>query len=74
MEPLSPPLQQQNEPIPPLVPKLELPADPPPPPPVRVSPRDQVLSVMAEKKRQKWNREKGAPFGIIFLLNETCQL
>lgn len=38
------------------VPKLDLPSESGQP---RVSPREQVLSIMAEKKRQKWLREKG---------------
>jgi len=52
--------QQQHEvPSAPVVPKLELPVDPPAPAPVtRVSPREQALSIMAEKKRQKWMRDK----------------
>ncbi|CAF4680983.1 unnamed protein product [Rotaria sp. Silwood1] len=61
-----PPSQQQQQQqrqytettAPPLVPKLDLPPEPLPPPPVHVTPREQVLSVMAEKKRQKWLREK----------------
>lgn len=60
------PIQQPNEvPTAPVVPKLDLPVDPPAPPPpapasvARVSPREQALSIMAEKKRQKWIRDKG---------------
>ncbi|CAF4419103.1 unnamed protein product, partial [Rotaria magnacalcarata] len=54
--PPPPPVQQYNEATTrPSIPKLELPSEPAP---VRVSPREQVLSIMAEKKRQKWIREK----------------
>ncbi|CAF2658289.1 unnamed protein product [Rotaria sp. Silwood2] len=57
-----PPLPQQQQytetTAPPIVPKLDLPSESHPPPPVHISPREQVLSVMAEKKRQKWLREK----------------
>ncbi|CAF0947908.1 unnamed protein product [Rotaria sordida] len=60
--PPPPPPQQQQQYIettaPPMVPKLDLPSEHPPPPPVHGSPREQVLSIMAEKKRQKWLREK----------------
>jgi hypothetical protein len=34
----------------------------PPAPPARISPREQALNMMAEKKRQKWLREKGKYF------------
>ena len=56
---VEPPSQQPNETrTAPVVPKLDLPSELPPPP-ARVSPREQTLSIMAEKKRQKWIREKG---------------
>ena len=43
----------------PIVPRLDLPTEPPSGPPARISPREQVLNMMAEKKRQKWMRERG---------------
>ncbi len=33
---------------------------PPPPPLAPISPRQEALGMMAEKKRQKWMREKGS--------------
>ncbi|CAF3506044.1 unnamed protein product [Rotaria sp. Silwood1] len=42
-----------------IVPKLDLPSQSQPPPPLApISPRQEALSMMAEKKRQKWLREK----------------
>lgn len=45
------------------MPKLELPVEPPAPPSephAPTSPRDQGLGLMADRKRQKWLREKGS--------------
>jgi hypothetical protein len=41
----------------PVVPKLDLPVEGPPP--AKISPREQTLSIMGDKKRQKWLRERG---------------
>ncbi|CAF2937099.1 unnamed protein product [Rotaria sp. Silwood2] len=41
-----------------IVPRLDLPPQPPPPPLAPISPREEALGMMAEKKRQKWLREK----------------
>jgi hypothetical protein len=56
--------QQQQQPVEtaPIVPRLELPPQVPPHPPAQISPRQEALSLMAEKKRQKWMREKGRHF------------
>lgn len=45
----------------PVVPKLELSVEPPAPPPLEAppSPREQGLGIIADKKRQKWLRERG---------------
>jgi hypothetical protein len=53
------PPQQHNETnTAPIVPKLDLPTDPHPLPTAQISPREHTLSIMAEKKRQKWIRDK----------------
>jgi hypothetical protein len=55
---VEPPPQQHNETrAAPIVPKLDLPTEPHPP--AQISPREQTLSIMADKKRQKWIRDKG---------------
>lgn len=64
-------MEQRNEiSTAPIVPKLDLPVEPslPPPPPPQISPREHTLSVIAEKKRQKWLRERGKYFLIVILL------
>ncbi len=39
-----------------------LPPPPPPPPLAPISPRQEALGMMADKKRQKWMREKGESY------------
>lgn len=63
LEPLPPrpPPPPPETTIAPVVPKLELPVEPPARPPVEAppSPREQGLGIIADKKRQKWLRERG---------------
>jgi hypothetical protein len=69
--PPSPPFQQQQrftevsttiE-----VPKSDVLPPPPPPPLAPISPRQEALGMMADKKRQKWMREKGKNYSKINL-------
>jgi len=43
------------------VPKSDV-LPPPPPPLAPISPRQEALGMMADKKRQKWMREKGESY------------
>ncbi len=72
-EPSSPPpTQQQSTEIPVVVgiPKSDL-SPPPPLPLAPISPRQEALGMMAEKKRQKWMREKGKNHHEIILNYQT---
>lgn len=57
----NPPRHYEPPPVPSSVPKLDLPAAAASTvnSTGHISPREQTLSIMAEKKRQKWQRERG---------------